>query len=264
MRNTLFTNRFVDRASQAASRQFTSRAFGAGSFMVVREGKMMDPFYRDPSESPHPGKGREKHFGADITGPTAGKGDIKDPRRGLPVYAAINTVLSIEELNKARAYNKNAGENVDSLSIPGSGNANMVEAKVYLQPWASTEDHSYGGVVGMSCIYSYTNNSGATAEFTLYIEFLHLITDRFLPKDSTGRIASAEEWTDTGRGIGFGPDLKDGDTVKPGFFIGPGFPIIGYLGATQTPHVHVQVAFFNSRTFSKVANIRVNPLAVVY
>jgi hypothetical protein len=225
---------------------------------------MMDPFYREISESGHAKRGRSKHLGADITGPKAGDGSITDPRRGLPVYAAVRTSIAISDLNNVRAYNKSNGTSLTGVGITGTGNATLAEAKIYTQPWSSTEDHAYGGIVGMSCIYAYQSNQGGTAEFTLYVEWLHLITEQFLPKDKSARIATLSEWQDTGRGIGFGPEMQNGRVVKADFFDSSGLPIIGYLGATQTPHVHVQAAYFNSRSYSKVAVIRVDPMVVVY
>ncbi|HEY0356143.1 MAG TPA: hypothetical protein VGC29_08070 [Flavisolibacter sp.] len=224
---------------------------------------MMDPYYRDAKEKGST-NGRSSHLGVDITGPTAGDGSITDPRRGLPVYAAVNTLVALDQLNTVRAFDKNAKTSSAGLGIQGSGDAQMVEAKIYTQPWSSTEDHSYGGVVGMSCIYSYQNNNGSSSEFTLYIEFLHLITEQFLPKNKAGHIASLSEWQDTGRGIGFGPDIQNNAVVQAGFFTGPGFPVIGYLGATQTPHVHVQVAYFDRRSYDKMAVVRIDPMVVVY
>lgn len=265
MMTDILSNRFIERNHESIKHRFQSRAFAeTRGFIVVQNGVMMDPFYRKSEESPHPNRGRKKHLGTDITGPTAGDGGISDPRRGLPVYAAINTKLSLNDMNIVKAYNKSDGTSIDGLALPGIGDSNMVEAKIALQPWNPADDDSYGGIVGMSCIYSYNDNSGGTSEFTLYIEFLHLITERYLPKDKTGRIATRAEWMDTGRGIGFGPDLHDGDLVTPGFFTGPGFPLIGYLGATETPHVHIQVAFFNRRTYEKKVAIRIDPMIVVF
>jgi hypothetical protein len=267
MRSELLINRFTQtsqKLKQSPRFEYNiSRSMGT-TFAVVKDGVFMDPFYRFDSESGHKGKGRKQHLGMDVTGPKSGDGGIKDPRRGLPVYAAVNTSIAIDSLNAVKAYNKKESKSFEGLGIEGSGNADMMEAKVALQPWTPKDDDSYGGIVGLSCVYSYTNNSGGTSEFTFYIEFLHLITDKYLPKDSTGTIASADQWSDTGRGIGFGPDLKDGAVLKPSFFTGPGFPIIGYLGATQAPHVHVQIGYFNKKTYEKMVNVRIDPTVAIY
>lgn len=264
MKTDILSNRFIV-SRESIEHRFESRAFAETSgFIVVQNGVMMDPFYRKSEESPHPNRGRKRHLGVDITGPVAGDGSINDPRRGLPVYAAIKTKLSLSEMNAVGVYNKSDKTSSDGLSLPGIGDADMVEAKIALQPWSSSDNDSYGGIVGMSCIYSYNNNSGGTSEFTLYVEFLHLINEKYLPKDRSGTIATSAEWSDTGRGIGFGPSLQNGSLVTPGFFIGPGFPLIGYLGATETPHVHIQVSFFNKRTYDKNATIRIDPMIVVF
>jgi hypothetical protein len=262
----LTENRFLSRFKQKpkfSTLKSWSSSFNKVGLSVVRNGVMIDPFYRDAQEKGST-NGRASHLGADITGSDAGDGSIKDPRRGLPVYAAVNTLLSVQNLNLARAFNKNSKTSLTGVGIQGNGDAQMVEAKIFTQPWSSTEDHSYGGIVGMTCIYSYQNNNGSAAEFTLYIEFLHLITEQFLPKDKGGRIATLSEWQDTGRGIGFGPDMQNNAVVPPGFFKGPGFPVIGYLGATQTPHVHIQVAYFDRRTYEKNAVVRIDPMVAVY
>lgn len=232
--------------------------------IVVQNGSIMDPFYRNSNESPHPKSGRKQHLGSDITGPTDGDGSISDPRRGLPVYAAIKTKIPLDDLNSVKAYNKSNSTSIDGLSIPGNGDASMIESRIALQPWIPEDDNSYGGVVGMSCIYSYNNSIGGTSELTLFIEFLHLITADYLPKDKSGRIAGSDEWNDTGRGIGYGPTLKNGLSVTPEYFVGPGFPLVGYLGASQTPHVHIQAAFFNHKTYSMKAVVRLDPMVAIF
>jgi hypothetical protein len=265
MSASLLSNRFLEKNSPLLrQKSFTSFATSISQppFKVVQDGAMMDPFYRSKSERAH--AGREQHLGVDITGPKAGDGSLTDPRRGLPVYATINTIIPLSDLNSVRAFDKPSGKEVSGVNLQGSGDAAMNGAKVFLQPWLPTDGNSYGGIVGISCFYSYKNNSGNDAEFTLYIEFLHLITDRFLPKDKSGKVATAEEWHDTGRGIGFGPALQNNLVLDPVFFLGPTYSIIGYLGATQTPHVHIQVAFYNSRTESKSPAIRIDPMVAVY
>jgi hypothetical protein len=264
----LSQNRFIPvvrrKTRFSAGKSLWTKSFADSFSLVSGGGIMMDPFYREAGESGHAGRGRTQHLGADITGSVAGDGSIRDPRRGLPVYATVHTHIPISELNAVRAYNKNSKASMTGVGLQGSGNADMTEAKIFTQPWSSTEDHSYGGVLGMSCIYSYMQQGGTTAQFTLYIEFLHLITEQFLPKDKSGRIATLAEWQDTGRGIGFGPEMKNNTMVEPNFFLGPSYSTIGYLGATQSPHVHVQVAYFDRKTFDKNPMIRINPTLALY
>ncbi|HEX2535213.1 MAG TPA: hypothetical protein VHK69_15815 [Chitinophagaceae bacterium] len=252
-------NRFTNNP-YAAARSFSavSRPF-TGSMHIVPGGVLMDPFYRSAQEKNGRG-GRQQHLGVDITGSGRGDGSITDVRRGQPVYAAVKTELDLAELNTVRAFNKRTNAELTGLGLPATGTAVLSEAKLWVQPWRGQQDHDYGGIVGMSCMYGY----GSGQEFTLYIEFLHLITEDYLPKDAHGRVASRSEWTDTGRGIGFGPGIRNAEVVPPSFFQGPVYALVGYLGATQTPHVHVQVAFFPNRTFDKNAVIRVDPMAIVY
>jgi hypothetical protein len=67
-----------------------------------------------------------------------------------------------------------------------------------------------------------------------------------------------------GRGIGFGPDPKNGATVHSEFFNGAALPLVSYLGATETSQLHLQVGYFDHRTSSKDVTIRLDPMAVVY
>ncbi|KAF5091608.1 Phage lysozyme [anaerobic digester metagenome] len=234
------------------------------SLTVVQDGTIMDPFYRDSSERPHGNRGRDSHLGCDYTGPVSGDRSISDPRRGLPVYAAILETIPLSELNNVRAFDKSSKTKMSGLSLSGSGDATLTEAKIVYPPWDSSGEGSYGDKVGFSCIYSYANNSGGTSEFTLFIEFLHLISEKFLPKDSTGRKASLSEWNDLGRGIGLGPAMVNGSVVAPGFFTGQNVPLVGYLGASQTPHVHIQVGFYNRKTYEMAPKIRIDPAVVIY
>lgn len=251
------TSRFISSIYQSKPFGEYSKPFST-DLTVVNNGTVMDPFYRNAGERAH--EGRAQHLGVDITGSETGNRSITDPRRGLPVYTAIETRLQIDDLNNVKAYNKVKQTEQTGVGLPGSGTAVMSEAKIAVQPWSSTEDHSYGGIIAFSCIYDYNG----TQQFTLYIEFLHLISERFLPKDASGRIASLQEWNDTNRGIGFGPAMQNNETVQPAFFQGPVYNLIGYLGATQTPHVHVQAAFFPRRTFDKIAVVRIDPMLVIY
>lgn len=240
-------------------------------FNVTIDGTIMDNYYRDESEKMKK-SGRKKHLGVDITGSKAGNRDINDPSRGLPVYACVLTSIPLSELNNAKPYNKEKGEKLADLGLPSTGSATMTGAKIYLQPWSSKDSdavgsNDWGGIIGMSCYYSYTGSDGTEQAFTLYIEFLHLITEKFLPVYKEGgkdQLATADQWNNTGRGIGFGPELVNGMTVDATFFQGPSYSILGYLGATVSPHVHIQCGFLQGKSDAKKVSIRIDPLTVVH
>jgi hypothetical protein len=262
------SNRFISSTFSAKQRLVTAknyvRAQGAPYAMVSNGGALMDPFYRDAAESGHAGRGRTRHLGMDITGAVAGNGGWDDPRRGQTVYAAIKSTMPISEITSARAFNKNTSQNT-SINISGTGDATLQEVKIKKQPWSPTDDDSYGGIVGLFCVYSYTDGSGISSQFTLYIEYLHLITLTYLPKNTSGQVASRDYWDSLQRGIGFGPTIESNDNqvVPASTFAGPNYPVVGYLGATQTPHVHVQVAYHAGRIFQFATNMRVNPEVMI-
>src|SRR5262249_12876297 len=138
--------------------------------------------------------------------------------------------IDISELNAVRAMNNE--EAVVGLGIDGQGTASLQEAVVSLQRWNSQDPGAYGGVVGLACRYRYTKTDGSSGIFTLYIEYLHLITPSYLPKDGQSRVISAESWAATGKGIGFGPRLQNGAHLSPADLTGGDPLLVGYLGAT--------------------------------
>ncbi len=230
---------------------------------TVANAVIMDGYYRDETEKTRRG-GRTRHLGMDITAPNAANGAWDDPRRGQPVYAALKNIIALTDITSNHAYNKTTNQN-HQINIAGSGDATLQEVKIVTQPWESFDDHSYGGIVGLHAVYSHANNSGGTSQFTLYIEYLHLITERFLPKNAQAQIATLDQWNALGRGIGFGTDMvqNNGQIIPATNFLGPSYPLVGYLGATQSPHVHIQVAFFTGRNFSASATIRMDPMVVL-
>lgn len=229
---------------------------------TVKGGSIMDPFYRDTSEKGG-GGGRSKHLGIDISLPKGGDGSYKDPRRGEPVYAAIKVVLPGSVLNSVRVYDKAKDKNQTGVGLSITGDAELVQAIVKPQPWAPKDDDSYGGIVGVACHYQYKNSSGSNDFFTIYVEYLHLITDTYLPKNKSGVVASASEWAATGKSSGFGPAIKANAKWAKADLQGISLPHVGYLGATQTPHVHVQAAFSPGKV-EYARDMRLDPLAVIY
>lgn len=261
--NRFLSSAFSAKQSLVRAKNYV-RAQTAPYAMVSNGGALMDSFYRDASESGHAGRGRSRHLGMDITGQVAGNGGWDDPRRGQTVYAAIKSTIPISEITAVRAFDKHAERNT-TINITGTGDATLHEVHIKKQPWNPTDDDSYGGIVGLHCVYNFTDGSGATNQFTFYIEYLHLITETYLPKNSSGQVATLNFWNGLQRGIGFGPSIEQNNNqvVPSSTFAGPNYLVIGYLGATQTPHVHVQVAYFNGRSFSYATNIRVNPEVII-
>ncbi len=232
---------------------------------VVPGARITDPFYRDAAEKQtltHRSSGRSSHLGIDISLSNASGAGIEDPRRGLPVCAAIKTSIPLTDLNAVRAVGRTG------FGLSGTGSATLVQAKVFTQPWSSPGD-AYGGVVGFACRYQYQDANNATQTFTLYIEFLHLITTQFPPKDGDGNIIPAAQWTAGNSArpgpnpIGFGPRMVNHSILQPADFAPGNLPLVGYLGATQFPHVHVQAAFATGN-HDYLRQLRFDPEVMIY
>ncbi|HYC28445.1 MAG TPA: hypothetical protein VEB42_06500, partial [Chitinophagaceae bacterium] len=245
-----------------AIRQMRKMSSASSVSMTVRGGAIMDGFYRDASERSAKG-GRSQHLGIDISLPKGGDGSYNDPRRGTPVYIAINPIIKISELNAVRAYDKANSKNLSGLGIAGTGDAELTEGIIRVQPWEPKDGDSYGGIVGVACHYKYNKTSGGTGEFTLYVEYLHLITEKYLAKNSAGKIATPDEWKATGKPYGFGKGINNNDKWDKAAFLGPTLAVAGYLGATQTPHVHVQCAYETGKV-NYSFNTRVDPEIIIY
>lgn len=210
----------------------------------VRGGTLTDPFYRDVAEKEAlTGRrtGRATHLGIDVSTSNARGGGADDARRGLPVYAAVRPSIDFTELGAVRAVDA-AGASRSGVGIAGTGTATLDHAIVHAQPWSSQDAGAYGGVLGLACRYSYTKADGSAGTLTLYVEWLHLITPDFLPKAGDGTAITAEAWAATGKGIGFGPRMRNGERLSAADLTGGAPLLVGYLGATQFPHVHVQAA----------------------
>ncbi|HYR10151.1 MAG TPA: S8 family serine peptidase, partial [Longimicrobium sp.] len=207
-------------------------------------GRITDPFYRDTDEKQAlTGRrtGRARHLGIDVSTSNASGGGADDARRGLPVYTAIRASIDFAELRAVRAVDGD-GASRAGIGIAGTGTAVLDHAIVHTQPWSSQDAGAYGGVLGLACRYTYTREDGSSGTLTLYAEWLHLITSAFLPKDGSGNAITAEAWAATGKGIGFGPRMRNGARLTAAELTGGPPLLIGYLGATQFPHVHIQAA----------------------
>ena len=232
---------------------------------VVNGAVITDPFYRDATEKQsltHRTSGRAQHLGIDVSLSNASGGGIEDPRRGLPVYGAIKTTIPISDLSCVRAVGRTG------LGLNGSGNATLVQAKVLTQPW-SQPGMAYGGVVGLACRYQYQDNSNNTQTFTLYLEFLHLITRQYPPKNGQGNIIAADQWTAGNSSrpgplpIDFGPRMINNAILQPSDFAQGNVPLVGYLGATEFPHVHLQAAFATGN-HNYLRELRFDPEVMIY
>jgi Putative peptidoglycan binding domain len=180
------------------------------------------------------------HAGVDLSRIGSGDGTVNDPRRGMPIFISIKDVISREELLAVQRHDGGVG-----VVIPGDSDAHLVTAIVIPQPWpkpgGGVSDDAYGGVLGIAARYQYQDDDGNPRIFTVYIEYEHLITPEFGPKNGDGTFASLAAYGPTGKGIGFcsrmfnrnGLPPADLDAIVP----------VGFLGATQTPHVHVQSRF---------------------
>jgi subtilisin family serine protease len=207
-------------------------------------GRITDPFYRDTDEKQAlTGRraGRARHLGIDVSTSSASGGGADDARRGLPVYTAIRASIDFAELRAVRAVDGD-GASRAGVGIAGTGTAVLDHAIVHAQPWSSQEGGSYGGVLGLACRYTCTREDGSSGTLTLYAEWLHLITPDFLPRDGAGTTITAQAWAATGKGIGFGPRMRNGARLSAAELTGGAPLLIGYLGATQFPHVHIQAA----------------------
>jgi hypothetical protein len=220
-------------------------AFGGTLAFGVEGGRITDPFYRNAEEKKRvSGRsgGRAMHLGIDVSTSNASGGGADDTRRGLPVFVSLKPSVDVEALNAVAAMSAHEpGPGETGLGIPGSGAATLLDARVHPQPWVQP-DNAYGGVVGLSARYSYAKTDGDPGPVTLYVEWLHLITERFLPKDGSGRLISEAEWTATGKGIGFGPAMQSGRVLTLAELSQDPPLLIGYLGATEFPHTHIQAA----------------------
>jgi hypothetical protein len=138
----------------------------------------------------------------------------------------------------------------DGLDISGRGTATLQNALVLVQPWhpkkvePSNVISSWGGILGLACRYTYQKLDGSLANLLLYIEYLHLITEEYLPIDTRGnQMTSLNAWLAMGKKAGFGPAMQN-NTLLSASQLTAGNPLlVGYLGATAGPHVHINANY---------------------
>ena len=206
-----------------------------------------------PSPSPTPscetppyGSGNDGVPGGDITrhpfhavtvGKVAAHPGIDDfAPRDTPVYADLQPTVPVDDLNNAGIYHKPGA----SLNISETGNLQLVDAKVWLQPWDKPGD-DYGGIVRL--VARYQGDSGKI--YTIDIDYLHLINKSHHPRNDAGEPidnAGKPIAEDAYKGcVGFGPEMQNGKLLSKDELAK--HPRVGYLGATQTSHTHIQATF---------------------
>ncbi|MCB0837898.1 MAG: hypothetical protein KDD99_14595 [Bacteroidetes bacterium] len=213
-------------------------------------------------------RGTRYHTGIDVTTKYGGTGK-NDEKRGLPVYATLKPYIELSELNSTCLAIDNQGKVNNGMGIKGNGKAILKYAKVRIPQnggYGLSGGSAYGGVVGLACVYSYTTFGGLKKEFTLFIEYLHLITERFLPYYKTGgeaRKMTRSDWVNhpNSRNIGFGRLMKHKAILSPEQLTS-GRELIGYLGATNWPHVHIQ-ANYSSKVTSYKMYPRFDPMIMI-
>jgi lysozyme len=259
------------RRREAEGRLFSQGSYGGGlarSLTLdlhygVDGGTITDPFYRNANEKlTRSGRreGRTQHLGIDVSLDNGSGGGVEDPRRGLAVYAVARGSIPLSDLG-AVAVMANQDVEQTGLGLSGTGSATLREGRVRRQPW-SDGGNAYGGVIGISLIYDYTRTDGSAGVFTLYTEYLHLITEEFPPKNRQGEVQPISDYAATGKGYGYGAEMTEGNVIPADRFIGTNPPLVGYLGATEFPHVHIQVGFA-SGVSSYTRRPRVDPTVVV-
>jgi hypothetical protein len=185
------------------------------------------------------------HTGIDVSPSTKKGGGAEDPRRGLLVYLTLKSSIDIEVLNRVKVAKYNKGSTKIGLGIAGQGAARLQDARVVKTFTETKPDNGYGSGVGLACRYAYTRLAGSSASFTLYIEYWHLITRDTLPFPGQGGKIPFDTWVAAGKGgrMGFGPEMRVDNVLSAGQLTGGSPLLVGYLGATRWPHVHIHVNY---------------------
>lgn len=206
------------------------------------------------------------HLGIDVSPYSGRNGGAEDPRRGLPVYLTLKSRIAKRDLDTARITRDQEKPAPKGLGLASRGDATLASVQVLKTFTHATPDSGYGSVVTFKCVYDYQKSDGAPAKFTLFIEYWHLITASTMPYPGTGSKITQEQWRAAGKAhrIGFGPRIVKGKTFTPGEASSAPPILIGYLGATRWPHVHIQIAFAAGDTKTTVpTRPRVDPALAV-
>lgn len=229
-----------------------SRCYGGLSHLLtptlltcgVPAGIIITPFYRSLDEyrklngESHVSESR--HLGIDVSLSNAAGGGAHDLRRGLELFATPRPSISLSSLNAVRAFNVLTNEEMNGLDINAVGYATLESGKVKYLP--NTSD-SYGASLALVYKYRYSSSQKKDQYFYINTEYRHLITEEFLPKDGDGNIIPEENWRITGKNMGFGPLMKDNSELSSSQLSIPSPALIGYIGATELPHVHIECSF---------------------
>lgn len=208
------------------------------------------------------------HLGIDVSTSKASARGADDPRRGLPVFFTPRLTITRSELDTARKAHDRKGPIVAGLGLPAGGAAAFESAQVMQTSHHTVKDHGYGSSVRVACIYAYRRGDGTTQRFVLQIEYLHLITTHTMPvfrKD--GSVVSMADWVAAGKAgrIGFGPRMFRGSMfTRAELATAKAPPLVGYLGATVWPHVHIQVALALGSSNVYVRRPRVDPAVAIH
>jgi hypothetical protein len=183
----------------------------------------------------------------DISSNPPGAGGQRDE----PVFLSLRPSIDMEFVNGK-----------GGTSISGTGSAQLTGATVFTDPWKpkanpdGTPGSSWGEVVGINAHYSYTKSDGTPGVLTFYIEYLHLISPQYPPMADNGiPIDSPVPCS------GLGPDMKNGKKLSPDDLSKR--PLIGFEGATQTPHVHVQARLADGSVGGLLKGPLVDPTIVL-
>jgi hypothetical protein len=165
--------------------------------------------------------------GGETTTYTGHQGWDINSQRDEPVFLSLRPSIDMDYVN---------GQG--GTAISGTGNATLQGARVFVEPWkpSATPDgkpgFDYGDVVSVNAQYAYTKADGSSGTFTFYVEYLHLITPSFPPLNNDGTPIPPVPCS------GLGPEMKNGKKFSVADLSKR--PLIGFDGATQTAHVHVQ------------------------
>lgn len=207
------------------------------------------------------------HLGIDVSTNKAAPRGADDPRRGLPVFFTPRLVIPRADLDSARMAHERAGPMITGLGLPAGGDASLERAQVMATMHHTVKDHGYGSSVRIACIYAYPRSDGVAQKFMLQLEYLHLITEETMPVfRSDGSTVSMADWIAAGKAdrIGFGPRMVPGQAFARADLASTASPpLVGYLGATVWPHVHIQAVLRIGAAKSYARRPRVDPAVIV-
>lgn len=169
-----------------------------------------------------------------------------------PVFLSLRPSIRMEYIN-----------NQGGTAISGIGTAQLLGATVHPEPWKGSPrpdgrpGDSYGDVVGVDVQYSYTRADGSSGVLTFYVEYVHLVTPEFPPLSDDGKPSGIPMPCS-----GLGPKMTNGKKLSPSELAER--PLVGFEGATQTPHVHVQARLADGASSSPLKGpVLVDPTIVL-